>query len=73
MLTNLRLFLNNSRLSRNTSTIREIKVNKQHHREARYLHWIDLLNGSDSDFKSTEEVFDSFSDSNSVLLMKSMK
>lgn len=54
-------------------TIREIKVNKQHHREARYLHWIDLLNGSDSDFKSTEEVFDSFSDSNSVLLMKSMK
>lgn len=54
-------------------TIREIKVNKQHHRDARYLHSFDILNSSDSDFKSTEEVFDSFSDSNSVLLMKSTK
>lgn len=54
-------------------TIREIKVNKQHHRNARYFHWIDILNSSDSDFKSTEEVFDSFADSNSVLLMKSTK
>ncbi len=54
-------------------TIREIKVKKQHHREARYLHWIDILNSSDSDFKSTEELHDSFSDSNSVLLMKSTK
>ena len=48
-------------------------MKKQHHREARYLHWIDILNSSDSDFKSTEELHDSFSDSNSVLLMKSTK
>jgi hypothetical protein len=54
-------------------TIREIKVNKQRHRDARFQHWIDILNSSDSDFKSTEEVFDSFSDSNAVLLMKSTK
>lgn len=54
-------------------TIREIKVNKQHHREAKYEHWIDILNSSDSDFKSTEESLDAFSDSKAVLLMKSVK
>lgn len=54
-------------------TIREIKVNKQRHREAKYEHWIDILNSSDSDFKSTEESMDSFSDSRAVLLMKSVK
>jgi hypothetical protein len=54
-------------------TVREIKVNKQRHREAKYEHWIDILNSSDSDFKSMEESMDNFSDSNAVLLMKSLK
>jgi hypothetical protein len=54
-------------------TIREIKVNKQRHREAKYEHWMDILNSSDSDFKSTEETMDTFSDSKAVLLMKSVK
>lgn len=54
-------------------TIREIKVNKRRHRDARYEHWMDILNSSDSDFKTTEEVLESFSDSKSVLLMKSTK
>jgi hypothetical protein len=54
-------------------TIREIKVNKTRHRDAKYAHSIDMLNSSDSDFKTTEEVLDTFSDSRSVLLMKSVK
>jgi hypothetical protein len=54
-------------------TIRQIKVNKQHQRDARFQHWIDILNSSDSDFKAMEEELDSFSDSESVLLMKSTK
>ena len=54
-------------------TIREIKVNKQRHRNAKYEHWMDMLNSSDSDFKSAEEVMDSFSDSKAVLLMRSVK
>ena len=54
-------------------TIREIKVNKQRHRDAKYEHWMDILNSSDSDFKSQEEVMDAFSDSRAVLLMKSIK
>lgn len=54
-------------------TVREIKVNKQRHRDAKYEHWIDILNSSDSDFKSSEETMDAFSDSKAVLLMKSIK
>jgi len=54
-------------------TIREIKVLKPRHKIARFEHWIDILNSSDSDFRSKEEIFDSFSDSNAVLLMKSIK
>lgn len=54
-------------------TIREIKVNKQRHRDAKYEHWMDILNSSDSDFKSMEESMDAFSDSKAVLLMKSVK
>ena len=54
-------------------TIREIKVNKPHNGEARFHHWMDILNSSDSDFKSNEAEFDSYSDSNAVLLMKSTK
>lgn len=54
-------------------TIREIKVNKQRHKDAKYQHWMDILNSSDSDFKSLEEELDNFSDSKTVLLMKSVK
>jgi len=54
-------------------TIREIKVLKARHKNALFEHWIDILNSSDSDFRSKEEVFDSFSDSGAVLLMKSIK
>jgi class 3 adenylate cyclase len=54
-------------------TIKEIKVLKSRHREALFQHWIDILYSSDSDFRSKEEIFDSFSDSNAVLLMKSLK
>ncbi len=54
-------------------TIREIKVNKSRHRDATYEHWMDILNSSDSDFKSQEAILDDFSDSKAVLLMKSIK
>jgi hypothetical protein len=54
-------------------TIREIKVLKKRNEEALYEHWMDMLNSSDSDFKSNEEILHSFSDSNAVLLMKSIK
>ncbi len=54
-------------------TIREIKVNKQRHKDAKYQHWMDILNSSDSDFKSLEEELENFSDSKAVLLMKSVK
>lgn len=54
-------------------TIREIKVLKPKHQEAKYSHVIDLLNSSDSDFKATELVHEIFSDSNSVLIMKDFK
>jgi len=54
-------------------TIREIKVQKAKHKEAKFSHVIDLLNSSDSDFKATEILHEIFSDSNSVLLMKDFK
>ena len=54
-------------------TIKEIKVLKARHKDALFQHWIDILNSSDSDFRSKQEIFDSFSDSNAVLLMKSLK
>ena len=54
-------------------TVREIKVVKPKHKDARFNHVIDLLNSTDSDFKSREEMHDIFSDSNAVLLMKDFK
>jgi hypothetical protein len=54
-------------------TIREIRVSKQRYHDAKYLHWMDILNSSDSDFKSSEEMLDSFSDTKAVLLMKSVR
>lgn len=54
-------------------TIKEIKVLKARHKDPLFQHWMDILNSSDSDFRSKQEIFDSFSDSNAVLLMKSLK
>lgn len=54
-------------------TIREIKVRKLKRKDPLFDHWMDILNSSDSDFRSQEETFDTFSDSNAVLLMKSIK
>ena len=54
-------------------TVKEIKVLKRRHKNALFEHWIDILNSFDSDFSSKEEVFETFSDSNAVLLMKSLK
>jgi hypothetical protein len=54
-------------------TIKEIKVLKARHKDPLFQHWMDILNSSDSDFRARQEIFDSFSDSNAVLLMKSLK
>ena len=54
-------------------TIKEIKVLKARHKDPLFQHWMDILNSADSDFRSKQEIFDSFSDSNAVLLMKSLK
>lgn len=54
-------------------TIREIKVLKHKHKDAKFNHVMDLLNSSDSDFKATEIQHDIFADSHSVLLMKDFK
>ena len=54
-------------------SVREIKVDKPKYKDARFRHVVDLLNSSDSDFaaKEIDEVV--FSESHSVLLMKSIK
>lgn len=54
-------------------SVRDIKVIKPRIHEARFHHIIDLLNSSDSDFKGQEIDEATFSDSQSVLLMKSLK
>jgi hypothetical protein len=54
-------------------SVRDIKVIKPKIHEARFHHIIDLLNSSDSDFKGEEIDGTKYSDSNSVLLMKSVK
>jgi hypothetical protein len=54
-------------------SVRDIKVIKPRIHEARFHHIIDLLNSSDSDFKGQEIDEAKFSDSHSVLLMKSVK
>jgi hypothetical protein len=54
-------------------SIRQISVQKAKHGEAKFNHYIDLLNSSDSDFKGTEVQQDIFCDSNAVLLMKDIK
>lgn len=54
-------------------SVRDIKVIKPRIHEAKFHHVIDLLNSSDSDFKGQEIDEPKFSDSHSVLLMKSIK
>jgi len=54
-------------------SVREIRVNKPKNRDARFLHVIDLLNASDSDFTAKEIDEEKFSESSSVLLMKGIK
>lgn len=54
-------------------SVRDIKVIKPRIHEPKFHHLIDLLNSSDSDFKGQEIDENKFSDSQSVLLMKSVK
>ncbi|MBG0860177.1 MAG: hypothetical protein IQL11_11785 [Bacteroidales bacterium] len=54
-------------------SVREIKVLKPRIHEAKFHHIIDLLNSTDSDFREKEIDEERYSDSNSVLLMKSIK
>jgi hypothetical protein len=54
-------------------SVREIKVNKPKNRDARFHHVIDLLNSSDSDFAAKEIDEIKYSESHSVLLMKTIK
>jgi hypothetical protein len=54
-------------------SVKEIKVIKSKVGKADFHHVIDLLNSSDSDFKAREFHESAFTESNSVLLMKTMK
>ena len=54
-------------------TIKEIKVLKHRHQEALFEHWMDILSSANSEFSSKEEKFETYADSNAVLLMKSLK
>jgi hypothetical protein len=54
-------------------SIREIKVIHPKNQQAKFNHIIDLLNSSDSDFKAQELEELKFAESQSVLLMKSLK
>ncbi len=54
-------------------SVRDIKVIKPRIHEAKFHHIVDLLNSSDSDFQGEELDETKFSDSQSVLLMKSVK
>jgi len=54
-------------------SVREIKVNHPKNQEAKFNHLIDLLSSSDSGFKAQELEETKYAESNSVLLMKSLK
>ena len=54
-------------------SVREIRVQKPKYKNARFQHVVDLLNSSDSDFAAKEIEEEGFSESHSVLLMKSIK
>lgn len=54
-------------------SVREIKVLKPKNQEAKFHHVIDLLNSSDSDFKAQEIDETKYAESQSVLMMKTIK
>jgi hypothetical protein len=54
-------------------SVREIKVLKPKNRNAKFHHLVDLLNSSDSDFTGKEIDEEKYSESHSILLMKSVK
>lgn len=54
-------------------SVREIKVLKPKNRNAKFHHLVDLLNSSDSDFAGREIDEDKYSESHSILLMRSVK
>ncbi len=54
-------------------SVRDIKVQKSRIKEAKFRHVIDLLNSSDSDFKAKELDDTHFSESNAVMVIKTMK
>jgi hypothetical protein len=54
-------------------SVREIKVNHPKNQPAKFDHIVDLLNSSDSDFVAREMEEEKYSESHSILLMKSLK
>ena len=54
-------------------SVKEIRVIKSKVQNAAFQHVIDLLNSSDSDFKAQELMQSSYTESHSVLLMKTIK
>jgi hypothetical protein len=54
-------------------SVKEIRVIKSKVQKATFHHVIDLLNSSDSDFRAKEFLEHTFTESHSVLLMKTMK
>jgi hypothetical protein len=54
-------------------SVREIKVNHPKNQPARFDHIVDILNSSDSDFIAREMEEERYSESHSILLMKSLK
>jgi hypothetical protein len=54
-------------------SVREIKVNHPKNQTAKFNHLVDILNSSDSDFTAKEMEEEKFAESQSVLLMKSLK
>lgn len=54
-------------------SIREIKVIKHRKEDARYLHVMNMLNNSDSDFKARNIEESAHTDSNAVILVKDLK
>lgn len=54
-------------------SVREIKVIHPKNTPARFNHQINLLNSSDSDFKAQDILEQVYTESNSILLMKSIK
>ena len=54
-------------------SVKDIKVIKSKVRKASFHHVVDLLNSSDSDFRAKELDEPSYTESHSVLLMKTMK